>query len=119
MTPADSSQRTPAMKTPPLLLGATLLFWGWQAGLFIAGAVMAVVIESARFIRARWDLSDDDFSRIWTFCTVFTLAAAVYAFSENEGPANLGGWLQGSAAAAGKFASVSSVRTAVAWYSSS
>jgi protein-glutamine gamma-glutamyltransferase len=112
MTPADSSQRTPAIKTPPLLLGATLLFWGWQTGFFIAGAVMAVVLESARFIRARWDLSDADFSRIWTFCTVFTLAAAVYAFSENEGPATLGGLLHGSAAAAGRFASVSSVRTA-------
>ena len=112
MAPVDSSQRTPAMKTPPLLLGAALLFWGWQTGFVIAGAVMAVVIESARFIRARWELSDADYGRIWTFCTVFTLAAAVYAFSENEGPANLGGWLQGSAAAAGKFASVSSVRTA-------
>ena len=112
MTPADSSQRTPAMKAPPLLLGATLLFWGWQTGFFVAGAIMAVVIESARFVKARWDLSDADFSRIWTFCTVFMLAAAIYAFSENEGPTNLSGWLQGSAAAAGKFASVSSVRTA-------
>ncbi len=100
------------MKTPPLLLGAALLFWGWQTDFLIVGAVMAVVIESARFIRARWDLSDADFSRIWTFCTLFTLAAAIYAFSENEGPATLGSLLHGSTAAAGKFASVSSVRTA-------
>ncbi len=44
------------MKTPPLLLGMTLLFWGWQAGFPVVGAVMAVVLESARFVKLRWDL---------------------------------------------------------------
>ena len=52
------------MKTPPFLLAAALLFWGWQTWFLIEGAIMAVVLESSRFIKARWELADDDFARI-------------------------------------------------------
>ena len=41
------------MKPPPFLLGAALLFWGWQSDLLLVGGVLAVVFESARFIKAR------------------------------------------------------------------
>ncbi len=74
------------MKTPPLLLGATLLFWGWQAGFPIVGAAMAIIVEGARCFKARWEFSDEDFTRIWTFCTLLALATAVLAFTANEGP---------------------------------
>jgi transglutaminase-like putative cysteine protease len=74
------------MKTPPFLLGATLLFWGWQTGLVIPGVIMGVVLEGSRFVKIRWDLSDEDFNRIWTFCALLFLAAAVYAFADNGGP---------------------------------
>ncbi len=42
------------MKPPPLLLGAALLFWGWQAGLPWAGVVMAVLAELASLLKTRW-----------------------------------------------------------------
>ncbi len=71
------------MKTPPLLLLATLLFWGWQSGFLIFGAIMGVVLESARFIKLRWDLTSDDFRRIWNFCVLLALALIVYTFSTN------------------------------------
>lgn len=77
------------MRTPPLLLGAALLFWGWQTGFLVAGAAMAVVLESARLIKPRWELSDEDFSRLWTLCSVLFLTAAVYAFTANERPGTL------------------------------
>src|SRR6266567_4797909 len=82
------------MKTPPFLLGAALLFWGWQTGFLIAAAAMAVVLESAVVIKARWEVSDDDFSRIYTFCTLLLLAGAVYGFNANDGPANFSGVFQ-------------------------
>src|SRR6478735_450322 len=78
----------------PFLLGATLIFWGWQSQLLLAGLLMAVVLESSRWIHTRWDLSDRDFNRIWTFCTILLLAVTVYAFSSNEGPSHFGGFLQ-------------------------
>ncbi|HTL16736.1 MAG TPA: transglutaminase domain-containing protein, partial [Patescibacteria group bacterium] len=79
------------MKTPPLLLGVTLVFWGWQAGFLIPGAVMGLVLEGARLIKARWELSDDDFARIWLFCFLVLLAATVYSFASNEPSADFRG----------------------------
>jgi protein-glutamine gamma-glutamyltransferase len=102
------------MKTPPFLLAAALLFWGWQAGFLIAGAIMAVVLESSRFIKARWDLSDDDFARIWTFCTLLFLAAFVFAFANNAGPASFGKLFENPGFTAERVAGNTSALTAVA-----
>ena len=99
---------TRAVKTPPLLLLAALLFWGWQSGFLLAGAVMGVVLESARFVRARWELTDEDFRRILNFCTVLALATAVYVFTTNEEGGSLGGLFRGPAAA--QNATLTSVR---------
>ncbi len=82
------------MKTPPFLLSAVVLFWGWQSHLLVPAALMALVIESPRWLKARWDFSDEDFNRIWTFCALLALAATVYAFSMNEGPANFSGFFR-------------------------
>ena len=82
------------MKTPPFLLSAVVLFWGWQSHLLIPATLMAAVIESPRWLKARWDFSDEDFNRIWTFCALLALAATVYAFSMNEGPANFSGFFK-------------------------
>lgn len=81
------------MKPPPFLIGATLLFWGWQSGLLLPGALMAVIIEGARGFRTRWDFSDQDFGRVWTFCALLCLGAAVYAFS-NESSSEWRNFLQ-------------------------
>jgi protein-glutamine gamma-glutamyltransferase len=102
------------MKTPPFLLLAALLFWGWQSGLLIAGAAMGVVLESARFLKVRWDLSDADFRRILTFCTVLAFATVVYAFTSNEEGGSLGGLLTGPAAMHN--ASVTSARASSAFF---
>lgn len=82
------------MRTPPLLLAAALMFWGWQTDYVAVAAVMAIILESARLTKTRWDFSDEDFSRVWTFCTLLFLAAAVYAFTANEGPSNIVNFLQ-------------------------
>jgi len=82
------------MKISPLLLGAALLFWGWQTGHLLAGAAMAAVLEGARFSKARWEFTDEDFRRIWTFCALLLLAAALYAFTASGGPTGMRGFLQ-------------------------
>jgi hypothetical protein len=82
------------MKPPPFLVGAALLFWGWQIGYPLAGALAAVILEGSRVFKARWDLSEQDFSRIWTFCALLLLAALAYAFTANEGPSDLRNFFQ-------------------------
>jgi protein-glutamine gamma-glutamyltransferase len=101
------------MKPPPLLLGATLVFWGWQAELLLPGALMAVLIESALVFKARWDLADEDFRRVWTFCALLLLASALYAFTANEGPSSYAGLFQDANLVAQRNASISSARTIV------
>jgi len=85
------------MKTPPLLLLAVLAFWGWQSGFLLAGALMGVILESARLIKARWDLTEEDFRRIWNFCVLLSLALIVYAFATDEAGNGLNGLLHSSA----------------------
>ncbi len=68
------------MKTPPLLLGFTLLFWGWQTGTIPAAAAMAIILEGSRLARWRWNFSDDDFSRVSDLCALLLIASAVYLY---------------------------------------
>ena len=84
------------MKTPPFLLLAALLFWGWESGVFVAGAVMGIVLESARFLKTRWDLAEEDFRRVLTFCTLLALGLAVYTFTSNEAGGGVNGLLHPS-----------------------
>jgi hypothetical protein len=67
-------------------MGATLVFWGCQTGYIIEGIVMAVILESSGFIKTRWEYTDDEFARIWTFCNLLLLAALIFAFNDNGGP---------------------------------
>jgi hypothetical protein len=73
-----------------MLSAAALLFWGWQSGLLPIAAALAVILECPRFVKARWEMTDADIGRVWNFCALLGLATAIYAFTSNEGFANLG-----------------------------
>ena len=100
------------MKTPPLLLGATLVFWGWNTGYLWAGVVLGLGLEGSRLLKNRWELSDEDFSRIWTFCTLLFLASTVYAFTSNEGPSDFRGFFENPTPLTTRNAGTASARTA-------
>ena len=70
------------MTPPPLLLGAVLLFWGWQSELLLLAAGMAAVIELPRWSDVRLDFSDKDFNHLADFSTVLWLGVAIYLFFE-------------------------------------
>ncbi len=69
------------MKTPPLLLGAALLFWGGQAGLLPLAVILAAALEGARLVTWRWDLSRADFNRVSDLCTIVLLGMVAYLLS--------------------------------------
>lgn len=75
-------------------MGATLLFWGWQAGFLPEAVGMAAILESSRFLKTRWEFTDDEFARVWTFCSVLLLAAMIFAFNSNSGPSEFSQLLQ-------------------------
>jgi hypothetical protein len=102
------------MKPPPFLLGAALLFWGWQTDFVLLSMLMALILESPRWTKLRWELADEDFSRIWVFCTLLFLGAAIYAFTANEGPADFRGLFQTPGCTSQRNAGAASAKTAAA-----
>jgi len=103
-------------KPPPLLLGAGLLFWGWQTDALLIGAVLAAGLESAHWIKARWEFTDEDFSRMRIFCELFLLAAIVYAFTSNQGPTDFLGLFEHPTPLTTRNAGTASARTSTALF---
>lgn len=103
------------MKTPPLLLGAALLFWGWETDYLVAAVVMAAVLESPQWIKARWDFADEDFRRIWIFCALLFLGVAVFAFTSNGGLNELRDFVENPNMAIQRSASAASARVVAVW----
>jgi hypothetical protein len=80
------------MKTPSFILGASLIFWGWQTNLLIPAVVMALVLEGSRLVTVRWDFAASDFNRISDLCTVIFLGMLIYSFaSKNSVPVSHAG----------------------------
>ena len=108
-TQHESRITSARMKTPPFLLFATLLFWGWLSDLRTVGVIMGVLLEASRFVKFRWELDDTDFNRIWSFCVVLNLVLIGYVFTNND-VGGLNGMLHGRTLAT---AANSSVQTAI------
>jgi transglutaminase-like putative cysteine protease len=79
---------------PPLLLGAALVFWGWQTGFFFVGLVMAAVLEAHNVIGSRWDLARSDFNRLSDLSAVLLVLMAVYQAVSNDSARAVTGVIQ-------------------------
>jgi len=77
------------MITPPMLMAAVLLFWGWQTGQMVLATLMALTLEGARFVKVRWDFSIADFNRISDLCSLVILGTTVYFFMSKRSPSAL------------------------------
>jgi transglutaminase-like putative cysteine protease len=72
------------MSTPPLLLGAAMLFWGWQTGFLVVAAIIAVVLEGSRIVMWRWDLTRSDFYRVSNLCALLFVGMGAYLVLTSE-----------------------------------
>jgi len=78
-----------AVNTPPMLVGAALLFWGWQTGMLPVAIVLACLLEASRVVKNRWEFSQADLSRIWQLCMFLSLGALALGFISDQGMALL------------------------------
>ena len=85
------------LSPPPLFLGMTLLFWGWQTGFLFVAIAMAAVVESSHLIRVRWQFSPTDYNRISDLCFILVAGGAVYAFASNDGAGAITGFFDNPA----------------------
>lgn len=82
------------MMPPRGLIGAALLFWGWQTGFLVVALAMAAVIEARDIVHVRWDLSRTDFNRISDVSAVMLAVIAVYQVLGNDSARAVLGILQ-------------------------
>src|SRR5262249_60312279 len=78
---ADRRRTGAPVSPPPLLLGAGLIFWGWQTGFLFVAVPLAVLIEAARALTWRLGLSFTRFHPGAGLCPVVVVRAFVYPFS--------------------------------------
>lgn len=72
------------MKAPSFILGASVIFWGWQTNLLIPAVIMALALEGSRLVAVRWDFSASDFNRISDLCTVIFLGMLIYSLASRS-----------------------------------
>lgn len=68
------------MTLPPILLGGAVLFWGWHVQMLTFAVPMALVLEGARFVGWRWELSDKEFNLLADASAVAFLLLVIYLF---------------------------------------
>src|SRR5688500_8278886 len=66
------------MNTPPLLIAAALLFWGWRTGWWTIAIALGVVFELSRLLKFRWEFTDKEYSRVFDVCTLLFGGAVIY-----------------------------------------
>jgi protein-glutamine gamma-glutamyltransferase len=74
---------TPRIEVAPLVLGACVLFWGWQAAQLPIAVLIAVLIESAGRVEWRWDLNEKAFQRIADVSSVLFVTLVVIQFNND------------------------------------
>jgi len=79
---------------PAPLLGAALLFWGWQTGFPLVGLAMALALEARALVRSRWDLERADFNRVSDLSAVLLVLVGVYQAVANESARAVTGIIQ-------------------------
>ncbi|MEW6688324.1 MAG: transglutaminase-like domain-containing protein [Pseudomonadota bacterium] len=69
-----------SLSAPPLMIGASLAFWGWQSGNVVVGIALGMALEALRWLRLRLDLGTKEHSTIADLCTIgFVLLAVIVA----------------------------------------
>jgi transglutaminase-like putative cysteine protease len=77
---------TPAMKLPPLLLGAALAFWGLEVGQLALGIALGLALEAAARSPWRIDLQPASYERLADLCTVFFVGFIVVSAASADSP---------------------------------
>jgi len=73
------------MNTPPLLLGSSLIFWGWLTGWPVISLIAAFILESSRLLPWRWNLETRLLHRVWDLCAVLLLAVFLLTYASGAG----------------------------------
>lgn len=69
---------------PPFLTGIALLFWGSMTDRLWIAVALALIVESARWTRLRWDFGDSAFIRAWQLSVILIGMTAALVWIEGN-----------------------------------
>ena len=72
------------MKLPRFIIGITIIFWGWQTGLWFVAIPMALIYEASYFVRWRWELSSKEFMEVGKLCGLLMVGLLLYLITANR-----------------------------------
>ena len=71
------------MQLPKFLLGAVILFWGWQTGLWGIAIPMALAYELSSFLNWRWHFTTVHFRQVSNLCTALLVIVIIYLWNQD------------------------------------
>ena len=72
------------MRFPPFFLGAATIFWGFCTGWLYFSIAAALIFESSRIVKTRFELKSTDFIRISDLSSIVMIILLLYSYLENE-----------------------------------
>jgi len=66
------------------MIGITIIFWGWQTGLWFVALPMALLYEASYFMQWRWELSTKEFMEVGKFCGLLMVGVLFYLITANR-----------------------------------
>lgn len=76
MEAKHASPQTAAAKFPRMLLGATLIFWGWMVDLPMIGLLLAFLFEGPHWLPLRWNFGEKAYVRSWSISVIAMMLTA-------------------------------------------
>lgn len=67
---------TSAASFPRMLLGVTLIFWGWMVDLPMIGLLMAFLLEGRHWLSMRWNFGEKAHVRAWSISVISMMLTA-------------------------------------------
>ena len=71
------------MQLPKLILGAVIIFWGWQTGLWFIALPMALLYELSFLLDWRWHFTTAHFRYCSHLCTVLLVGVLIYLWNSD------------------------------------
>ncbi len=72
------------MKIPPLLIGASIIFWGLCCDLSTIAIPMASIVEARMILKSRFELGAKEFIRISDISSFFVIITLLYSYLNFE-----------------------------------
>ncbi|MBF0275058.1 MAG: transglutaminase family protein [Nitrospinae bacterium] len=71
------------MQTPLLLLGASIIFWGWHINLLIISMLLGIALEAVKISKFSIEINDVVFDRVSDITTILNIAFLLFIFFTN------------------------------------